>query len=93
MDIDVEIYMKNFIKFFKENPNNLLSLVPKHKEEEFYQKIREVVLENGKKASEVTITKSQLIEVCKELNSEAISESNSSDKTFLNTKYGLICMN
>ena len=61
--------------------------------EEFYQKIREVVLENGKKASEVTITKSQLIEVCKELNSEAISESNFLDKVFFNTKYGLICMN
>ena len=35
MSVDVEIYMNNLVKFFKENPKDLLNLVPKEKEEEF----------------------------------------------------------
>ena len=38
MSVDVEIYMNNLVKFFKENPRDLLNLVPKEKEEEFYIK-------------------------------------------------------
>jgi hypothetical protein len=38
MNVEVEIYMSNMIKFFKENPNDLINLIPKIKEEEFYFK-------------------------------------------------------
>ena len=47
--VDVEIYMNNIIKFFRENPTDLLNLVPKDKEEYFYTKIKEVAIENYKK--------------------------------------------
>jgi len=33
--VDVEIYMNNIIKFFRENPTDLLNMVPKDKEEYF----------------------------------------------------------
>jgi len=33
MSVDVEIYMNGILKFFRENPNDLLNLVPKTKEE------------------------------------------------------------
>jgi len=36
MSVDVEIYMNNLIKFFRENPKDLLNLIPKNKEDEFY---------------------------------------------------------
>jgi hypothetical protein len=36
MNVDVEIYMNNMVKFFKSNPNDLLNLIPKGKEDEFY---------------------------------------------------------
>ena len=42
MNVDVEIYMNNIVKFFKSNPKDLLNLVPKEREEDFYDKIREV---------------------------------------------------
>lgn len=42
MSVDVDIYMNNIIKFFKQNEKDLLNLVPKHKEDEFYDRIREV---------------------------------------------------
>jgi hypothetical protein len=53
--------MNNIIKFFKENPNDLLNLVPKIKEEEFYSKLREVANQNYEKGEEVNLTKNQII--------------------------------
>ncbi len=47
--VDVEIYMNNIIKFFRENPTDLLNLVPKDKEEYFYTKIKKVAIENYEK--------------------------------------------
>ena len=48
--VDVEIYMNNIIKFFRENPTDLLNLVPKDKEQYFYTKIKEVAIENYSRA-------------------------------------------
>jgi hypothetical protein len=67
MNVDVEIYMNNIIKFFKENPNDLLNLVPKTKEEEFYSKLREVSNQNYEKGEEVNLTKNQIVIICAEI--------------------------
>ncbi len=66
--VDVEIYMNNIIKFFRENPTDLLNLVPKDKEEYFYTKIKKVAIENYEKGEDVSLTQSQLIDVCSEIN-------------------------
>jgi hypothetical protein len=71
MNVDVEIYMNNIIKFFKENPNDLLNLVPKTKEEEFYFKLREVANQNYEKGEEVNLTKNQIIIICAELHGKS----------------------
>ena len=92
MSVDVDIYMNNIIKFFRQNPKDLLNLVPKEKEEEFYVKIREVANDNSQKGKEVSLTQKQLIDVCKELN-----QKNSLYKeipaNFMKTKFGVICLN
>jgi len=72
MSVDVDIYMNNIIKFFKQNEKDLLNLVPKEKEEEFYVKIREVALDNFENGKEVSLTRMQLIDVCKELNQKKV---------------------
>jgi hypothetical protein len=64
MSVDVEIYMNNIVKFFRENPNDLLNLVPKTKEEEFYSKLREVAFQNYENGEEVNLTREQIIEIC-----------------------------
>lgn len=92
MKVDVEIYMNNVIKFFKQNPNDLLNLVPPNKEEQFYSKIREVANENYEKGIEVTLSQKQFIEICKELNIKE-QESEINPKFFFNTKFGKICLN
>ena len=48
MNVDVEIYMSEFVKFFKENPNDLIDLIGKAKQEDFFSGVstglpREVV--------------------------------------------------
>jgi hypothetical protein len=64
MSVDVEIYMNNIVKFFRENPNDLLNLVPKTKEEEFYSKLREAAFQNYENGEEVNLTQEQIIEIC-----------------------------
>lgn len=92
MNVDVDIYMSNIVKFFKQNPKDLLNLVPKDKEEEFYVKIREVASENAENGKEVSLTQKQLIDVCRELNGKK-TELPELPASFLKTKFGLICLN
>ena len=92
MSVDVDIYMNNIIKFFKQNQKDLLNLVPKDKEEEFYVKIREVSSDNVENGKEVSLTRMQLIDVCKELNQKK-TEPIEIPATFMKTKFGLICLN
>jgi len=68
MSVDVEIYMNNIIKFFKDNPKDLLNLVPKDKENEFYLKMKERAFENYEKGEEIPLTQQQIILICVELN-------------------------
>jgi hypothetical protein len=89
MSVDVEIYMNNIIKFFRENPNDLLNLVPKNKEEEFYKKIRETAIKNYDKGEEVSLTQPQMIEVCVEISRDEKIYSH----LFVKTNFGEYCLN
>lgn len=93
MSLDVEIYLKNLIKFFKQNPNDLLNLIPIERENEFYSKIRERAEENFKKGKEITLSHSQMIEICLLLTENSESEKNKIKKPFWWTKFGIICLN
>ena len=74
MSVDVEIYMNNLIKFFRENPKDLLNLIPKNKEDEFYIKIKEVAFQNYEKGEEAALTQPQLIDICSVLNGQVIDD-------------------
>lgn len=94
MSVDVEIYLSNIIKFFKENPNDLLNLVPKEKEQQLYRKIREVSLENYQKGDDVSLTQSQLISVCSEINKYEEKVEEEISKNFVQkTQFGFIFLN
>lgn len=94
MSVDVEIYLSNIIKFFKENPNDLLNLVPKEKEQQLYRKIREVSLENYQKGDDVSLTQSQLISVCSEINKYEEKVEEEISKNFIQkTQFGFIFLN
>ena len=93
MSVDVEIYMNNLVKFFKENPRDLLNLVPKEKEEEFYIKIKEVAYTNHEKGEDAPLTQKQLIDVCVEINGKTSKKKPKLDDITFDTKFGKIFLN
>lgn len=93
MSVDVDIYMSNIIKFFKQHPKDLMNLVPLEKEDEFYQRIREVANENHEKGSEVGLTQKQLIDICRELNGKPPEKKINTSNLFFRTNLGMICLN
>ena len=92
MSLDVDIYMNNILKFFRENPKELLNLVPQQKEKEFYEKIREIALVNEKKGDDVALTKKQLIDVCKDLNTKKTIDE-IAEKVIYHTPFGSFSLN
>jgi hypothetical protein len=97
MNVDVEIYLSNIVKFFKSNPNDLLNLIPKEKEEEFYSKIRETAIENTNKGEDVPLTQKQIINICVILNGKKPKENNDIQEKIENhimmTKFGPMFLN
>jgi hypothetical protein len=94
MSVDVEIYISNFKNFFKTNPNDLLSLVPKEMEEEFYDKVKVASTENVKRGDDPQLTQKQIIDICVEINrrpSEDVRiDEEISENYIIGTKYGPI---
>lgn len=93
MNVDLEIYINNIIKFFKKNPKDLLSLVPKEMEEKFYEKIRERASMNYEEGTNIVLTQKQIIEICVELNKKKDSETIFDPRVFTKTPFGDICLN
>jgi hypothetical protein len=94
MSVDVEIYMNNIIKFFKNNPKDLQNLVPLHKEEEFFKKIREVAISNSENGKEISLTQKQLLEICVVVNGkEPKSQEILDERVFVPSPFGFICLN
>lgn len=93
MNVDLEIYLNNFIKFFKTNPKDLLNLVPKEMEQDFYKKIRERASLNLEEGLNVVLTQKQIIEICVELNRKNMPEEILDERVFKSTPFGVICLN
>jgi len=97
MNVDVEIYMNNIVKFFKSNPKDLLNLVPKKREEDFYDKIREVAIENSEKGEDAPLTQKQMIDICVVLNGKTPKEykvvEEKLESYIMGTKFGPIFLN
>lgn len=91
MNVEVEIYLNNIIKFFKQNPNDLLTLIPKEKEEDFYTQIRNIALNNIQEGREPTLTQRQMIDICREINSSVLKILY--DFPHQQSKFGPICLN
>ena len=86
--------MNNIVKFFKSNPKDLLNLIPQDKEDEFYDKIREVAIKNIDSGEDVSLTQKQMIDICVVLNGKKVKEEKVEEKVLtsyiMGTKYGTI---
>lgn len=85
--------MNNLVKFFNENPTELYNLIPKNRESEFYEKIKKVALINVEKEGEPSLTQSQFIQVCLEINTPDNPFVMEKNGPIWKTKFGDICWN
>lgn len=97
-NVDVEIYLSQLINFFENNPNDLMELIGDVQKEEFYNKIRERCENNLKNGEEISLTRSQIVDIVLELKLGEIERDESViihdiEKFFQKTKFGLIGLN
>ena len=87
MNIDVEIYLKNFLSFFDSNPEELIKLIGGSSKEIFYEKIKEVSYKNFESIGDMVLTKSQIIDIAINIFNQTIpkhSQETKVGKIFLN---------
>ena len=66
-NVDVEIYINQFILFFNNNPNDLIELIGDVLKDDFYKRVKQQSLENIEKGVDVSLTQSQVISIVVEL--------------------------
>lgn len=93
MNVDLEIYINNIKKFFKNNPKDLLSLVPQEKEEDLYIKIRDRALKNVEEGLNPVLTQKQIIDICVEINKGKSEKDFFDHRVFNDAPFGKICLN
>jgi hypothetical protein len=94
MNIDVEIYIKNFVNFFENNPNELIELVGDELKEVFYKKVKEQCYKNHENGVDIVLTQKQLIEIVVEIKKVKPNINTLlTNGVFQQTKFGLISLN
>jgi hypothetical protein len=66
-NVDVEIYISQFITFFDNNPNDLLQLIGDVLKEDFYELVKQQSLENHNNGEDVALTQKQIISIVVQL--------------------------
>jgi len=77
MNVDVEIYCKNFKSFFQNNPNSkdeLLSTVPGVTFDSFMVKVTETANMNFEKGGDPSVTRKQILDILNDLYMEYVLE-------------------
>ena len=54
-NVDVEIYINQFINFFNNNPNDLIELIGDVLKEDFYEKVKQKSYENLKNGVDILV--------------------------------------
>ena len=92
-NVDIDIYMNQFINFSENNPNDLIDLIGDSLKETFYDKVRMRCVENLNNGEDVSLTNKQMMEIVLELRHEETIDEEKIKKLFKSTKYGTFCLN
>lgn len=74
MEVDIQIYLSNLRTFFKNNPDDLFTLIGNNDSEEFYYLIEKKSLENLEKGDGIELTKNQIMEIVYVINRDKEKE-------------------
>lgn len=97
MSIEVQIYVSNFIKFFKDNPEDLFNLIGDKSVDDFFDKVKVKAHQNSDEGIDIELTHKQLIDIILELNEmgyikeETVNEI--LNEPFFESKFGKIFLN
>lgn len=93
-NVDIEIYMTNFIGFFKKNPDQLKLLIGTIDSEIFYEEVRKLATNNYDSEKEIAPTRNQLIDLLVSLNQDKKVDQIKKDiQPFIDHHMGKIFMN
>jgi hypothetical protein len=94
-NVDVEIYINQFINFFNNNPNDLLELIGDVLKDDFYKKVKQKSYDNVEKGEDVSLTQRQLISIVVELKKSQNQEIDIDkiESIFIQTPFGQISLN
>lgn len=92
-NVEIDIYMNQFINFFENNPNDLIELIGDTLKETFYDKVRMRCFENYENGDDISLTNRQMMEIVLEIRYEDSPDLKKVSKIFETTKYGSICLN
>ena len=95
-NLDVEIYMTQFVTFFENNPNDLLELIGDSNKDSFYELVKEQCEKNLSSGDEVSLTQHQIIEIVVKLKKVDLKTHQMVvivDKVFQSTSFGMIGLN
>ena len=95
-NLDVEIYMNQFVTFFENNPNDLLELIGDSNRDSFYDLVKEQCEKNLSSGDEVSLTQHQIIEIVVKLKKVDLKTHQMVvivDKVFQSTSFGFIGLN
>jgi hypothetical protein len=95
MNVDVEIYLNQFISFFEKNPDSLIELIGHIDKNDFFNKVKEQCYYNIEKGDDVTLTKMQIIDIVGNLLKLEKKENIivKTEKVFQETNMGKIYLN
>lgn len=62
-NVDCEVYLRQLITFFENNPNDLMELIGTVQKQEFFDKLREQCEKNSKESDDHIITRQQMVDI------------------------------
>lgn len=62
-NVDCEVYLRQLITFFENNPNDLMDLIGSVQKREFFDKLREQCEKNSKESDDHIITRQQMVDI------------------------------
>jgi hypothetical protein len=94
-NVEVEIYINQFITFFNNNPNDLIELIGDVLKDDFYKKVKQKSYDNVEKGEDVSLTQRQLISIVVELKQSKNQEIDIDkiESIFIQTPFGQISLN
>ena len=94
MNVDVQIYVSNFVKFFNENPTELQKLIGEAIPEDFFDEVEKAANENFEKGEDIELTQKQMIDIILKLNHmQPEEEVINLVEPYFETSYGKIFLN